>query len=1182
MPDKLVDAFILFNEREEAVASIEARLRKEGISTYFWDRDIPAGEPWAEVEQNMLQIAAVVLLFLGSLGWGPTHLKLASQARDAGKRIIPVLIGDPPADAFDKLEGLFKKLRYVDLRRDEPEAFRLLINALRPARPGQYAVLIGALIDGDEEARATVLREVMDNAALDRRALSQRLREEIENRFGPEQERNFAFAARDPKKMASIRSWMVSVLIWIDAEYAPNRQLIVKLLDRGFETDRLVRFWALAGLFQRRASYLQEAAERCQSDPEREVELLARAILEGDGLIGVLRDLLHSSDFEHDAWPVLRVLRVVPITQLADDLCDILSHSPEEGPLAYDVLYAIANSTMVRAVAPIVKEAPGIERFVDIVIAVVRSSNVGAIRRFAMLLFDIAGEEAEAMLARAVARDPAVAEAVRSLREQLRELSVPIPPESYIPGYASDVVDIRRDDLDIREDVQTLTAIMLAREVRPPLAIGLFGDWGTGKSFFMQSMRAAAERIAASARAARNPKFCTDVIAIEFNAWHYADTNLWASLALHILESLAAEVSPQETAEKRKERLEAEREEARREIVEQQRVKTGLEGEVATRELKLQQLRVEREHKQLAARDLQLSDLGELIEDKRLERELKQALENMGLLAALSSVSDFQQAIADVNSLQGRITAFAVGLFKGSNRWLVLGLLILVLVLPALGHILYQHFADSFVVMGTVVAEIAAFIGGVAALVRKAAEYVRQHVAVVEDAKRKVDQVLAQKRAVLSPEEVTLQREIVDLKAQQEQVNSKLRDANEIVASREQDIAVLVESRTLARFLTERTSSEDYRKHLGLISTIRRDFMTLAERMAAGTAGSVRKIERIILYIDDLDRCPAERVVEVLQAVHLLLAYPLFVVVVGVDPRWLAHALSATYGAFEGGAAAGGEVELWRTTPQNYLEKIFQIPFSLRPMTAGGYGRLVRRLLAPGEQPRQGPQLVVAPKPFRGPNTAPDSTSHGDEPAPSPAPKPDAERPAAHPPESSVSDVRTHDAAQSEFSIHDEALLIKPVETAFAEQLFTLLPTPRATKRFSNIYRILKAPVGPTRLAAFEGSELAPGTFQVPMLLLALVVGMPREAEILFPSLFDRLKDGRDPIAELGALDRLGLRNDDVPPALQAKLSELVRGGTLPRSAEPWLYWIPRVARFSFEIGRGIKPAEPAPSPPLV
>jgi hypothetical protein len=35
--------------------------------------------------------------------------------------------------------------------------------------------------------------------------------------------------------------------------------------------------------------------------------------------------------------------------------------------------------------------------------------------------------------------------------------------------------------------------------------------------------------------------------------------------------------------------------------------------------------------------------------------------------------------------------------------------------------------------------------------------------------------------------------------------------------------------------------------------------------------------------------------VKVLEAIHLLLAFELFVVVVGVDPRWLNNALSEKY-----------------------------------------------------------------------------------------------------------------------------------------------------------------------------------------------------------------------------------------------------------------------------------------------
>jgi hypothetical protein len=58
----------------------------------------------------------------------------------------------------------------------------------------------------------------------------------------------------------------------------------------------------------------------------------------------------------------------------------------------------------------------------------------------------------------------------------------------------------------------------------------------------------------------------------------------------------------------------------------------------------------------------------------------------------------------------------------------------------------------------------------------------------------------------------------------------------------------------------------------------------LADAESAGTV-----IDRIVLYIDDLDRCSTETVSQVLDAVHLLLALPLFAVVVGVDPRWLAR-----------------------------------------------------------------------------------------------------------------------------------------------------------------------------------------------------------------------------------------------------------------------------------------------------
>ena len=43
MAEPSIDAFILFNEREDVVESIVQELDSNGVSTYFWRRDVPFG-----------------------------------------------------------------------------------------------------------------------------------------------------------------------------------------------------------------------------------------------------------------------------------------------------------------------------------------------------------------------------------------------------------------------------------------------------------------------------------------------------------------------------------------------------------------------------------------------------------------------------------------------------------------------------------------------------------------------------------------------------------------------------------------------------------------------------------------------------------------------------------------------------------------------------------------------------------------------------------------------------------------------------------------------------------------------------------------------------------------------------------------------------------------------------------
>src|SRR5690606_13992282 len=99
-------------------------------------------------------------------------------------------------------------------------------------------------------------------------------------------------------------------------------------------------------------------------------------------------------------------------------------------------------------------------------------------------------------------------------------------------------------------------------------------------------------------------------------------------------------------------------------------------------------------------------------------------------------------------------------------------------------------------------------------------------------------------------------------------------------------------------------------------------------------------------YIDDLDRCPPARVVQALEAVHLLLALDLFVVVVAVDARWLLRSLEVHYRDLLNGEGQAGDGSR-HSTPQSYLEKIFQITYALAPMTEDGFKSYITHLTAP-------------------------------------------------------------------------------------------------------------------------------------------------------------------------------------------------------------------------------------------
>lgn len=117
----------------------------------------------------------------------------------------------------------------------------------------------------------------------------------------------------------------------------------------------------------------------------------------------------------------------------------------------------------------------------------------------------------------------------------------------------------------------------------------------------------------------------------------------------------------------------------------------------------------------------------------------------------------------------------------------------------------------------------------------------------------------------------------------------------------------------LSKWVTTLFEERDYGKQIGYMTDIREDLEFLECRLQA--AGG-----RILITIDDLDRCEPEKSVEVLQAISLLLNFDSFIVCLGIDARVISRAVEDHYQSLLGPAGASG---------YEYLDKIVQIPFRI-------------------------------------------------------------------------------------------------------------------------------------------------------------------------------------------------------------------------------------------------------------
>ncbi len=283
-------------------------------------------------------------------------------------------------------------------------------------------------------------------------------------------------------------------------------------------------------------------------------------------------------------------------------------------------------------------------------------------------------------------------------------------------------------------------------------------------------------------------------------------------------------------------------------------------------------------------------------------------------------------------------------------------------------------------------------------------------------------------------------------------------------------------------FLDERARPGAYQEYRGLLGQVHADLETLsadlaqarAEWQASGSA-TPPPLERIVLYIDDLDRCRPHRVVEVLEAVHLMLALDLFVVVVAVDARWLIRSLEYHHRDLfrtspDPATTPGGGDTAATATPVDYLDKIFQIPYALLTPPPAATATYLRALLPdpiPASAPPPAGHFPQAHEPEEPGDVTPAGAS------------PDG---AGTPAETTAGDHFQAPHATEGTGLADPGqpmslpdlrpwgLRLTTAEIEFITRLGALLPTPRAAKRMVNLYRLVRISIPDAELGDFTAS----------------------------------------------------------------------------------------------------------------
>lgn len=555
-------------------------------------------------------------------------------------------------------------------------------------------------------------------------------------------------------------------------------------------------------------------------------------------------------------------------------------------------------------------------------------------------------------------------------------LNLPPDPEATKPNSCQNDMPAYEDLLGIRHEVNAIADSIMLKETKPPMVVGVLGGWGWGKSSVMQLIQRRIIDIRCQAAVEGQDEkgeidlfpFVGHTYPIWFDAWTYAKSDLWASLMYKI----CSELDRMLFLEKR----------IHEEIVTDPKAgnniwrvltdikKIDVSNETDLRILKRaideqpsykidrsllwaeldgvrskQREAINKRSVELDAEDSRLADIQIPFEKNKVENavvkkvsdnlfKVIQGLTDKGNSPGLSE-QDRDQFIKNVkswkvlpellNRMSWQTILMVIAVFFMAYG-LVYGLAFL---LPPL-EIIYSKWVNT--VVGMISATVV-FLGKLTQLKDKLFEDVNSSIdkernAFNDELKRCRDIYINYPATITIGAKDKQQPETFDELAQLWALQMIKRKK---LAHKTEELSLSHRLRNLRSFLSERLGEGDdsYQDRLGLVYRVQKDLRVLSDALMDRANEETlfkRKNPRVFLFIDDLDRCPPDKVVDVLEAVQLLVKTELFVVILAIDVRYVTRCLEDKY--------KGVLSRQDQPSGLDYIEKIIQLPYRIRPAAA--------------------------------------------------------------------------------------------------------------------------------------------------------------------------------------------------------------------------------------------------------